>query len=329
MRRKTAVLLFSILIGGLCFFGGGKQVYAKEVLPDGGNNAAENSAVNMSAYTAYLTIKEDTQVYAGPGEDYAPLGILYEGQPAISVARTRDGWLYIYYIGMPAYIPENTTTEYEIPEPVPQQNIEIEGDIKINALGDSFTYGDKLKDRSRTFPNVVSGKCCASVLNEYGLNGSCVAGMNPGKLLDRYPEMDRDANLILVLGGTNDYNGAGKSGTPLGTFGDMTGATFYGGLNLMMCGLKQMYPDSEIVFMTPTRRWGYTRNNKNSYNLAQYAAAIQEMAAFWGIRVIDLYNEPGLDFGGNQSSYLVDGLHPNTIGHALIGNRVYQRLFEN
>lgn len=329
MRRKTAVLLFSILIGAWCFFGGEKQVYAKEVLPDGGNNAVENNAADMSAYTAYLTMKEDTQVYSGPGKNYTPLGILYEGQPAISVARTKDGWLYIYYIGIPAYIPENTTTEYEIPELVPGQNIEIQGEIKINALGDSFTYGDKLKDRSRTFPNVVSGKCCASVLNEYGLNGSCVAGMNPGKLLDRYPEMDRDANLILVLGGTNDYNGAGKIGTPLGAFGDMTGATFYGGLNLMMCGLKQMYPDSEIVFMTPTRRWGYTRNNKNGYNLAQYAAAIQEMAAFWGIRVIDLYNEPGLDFGGKQSSYLVDGLHPNTIGHALIGNRVYQRLFEN
>lgn len=329
MRRKTAVLLFSILIGAWCFFGGEKQAYAKEVLPENGNNAAENNAADMSAYTAYLTIKEDTQVYSGPGKNYIPLGILYEGQPAISVARTKDGWLYIYYIGIPAYIPESATTEYEIPEPVPMQNIEIQGDIKINALGDSFTYGDKLKDRRRTFPNVVSGKCCASVLNEYGLNGSCVAGMNPGKLLDRYPEMDRDANLILVLGGTNDYNGAGKSGTPLGAFGDMTGATFYGGLNLMMCGLKQMYPDSEIVFMTPTRRWGYTRNNKNGYNLAQYAAAIQEMAAFWGIRVIDLYNEPGLDFGGKQSSYLVDGLHPNTVGHALIGNRVYQRLFEN
>ena len=40
--------------------------------------------------------------------------------------------------------------------------------------------------------------------------------MNPGKLLDRYPEMERDANLILVFGGTNDYAGAGKAVTPLG-----------------------------------------------------------------------------------------------------------------
>lgn len=329
MRRKTAVLLLSIMIGICSFFVGEKQVSAKEALPDGGNNAVENSAVDMSAYTAYLTMKEDTQVYSGPGKNYAPLGVLKEGQPAISVARTKDGWLYIYYIGIPAYIPENVTTEYKIPEPIAQKNIEIQGDIKINALGDSFTYGDKLKDKSMTFPNVVSRKCRAAVLNEYGLNGSCVAGMNPAKLLDRYPEMDRDANLILVLGGTNDYNGAGKIGTPLGALGDMTGATFYGGLNLLMCGLKQMYPESEIVFMTPTRRWGYTRNNQNGYNLAQYAAAIQEMAAFWGIRVIDLYNEPGLDFGGNQACYLVDGLHPNTTGHALIGTRVYQRLFEN
>ncbi len=329
MKQKMAVLLggITVLIG--CFFGAGKQVYAKEALPGGGESAAGDTAVNMTAYTAYLTIKEDTQVYAGPGEGYTPVGILCEGQPAISVARTKDGWLQIYYIGIPAYIHENVTAEYKTPEPVLWQNVEIQGDIKINALGDSFTYGDKLKNRNWAYPNIVSEKCGAAVLNGYGLNGSCVAGMNPGKLLDRYPEMGRDANLILVFGGTNDYAGAGKSGTPLGAFGDMTGATFYGGLNLMMCGLKQMYPDGEIVFMTPVRRWGYTRNNKNGYNLAQYAAAIQEMAAFWGIRVIDLYNEPGLDFAGKQASCLVDGLHPNRTGHALIGESVYRRLFEN
>ena len=45
--------------------------------------------------------------------------------------------------------------------------------------------------------------------------------------------------------------------------------------------------------------------------------------------LIDLYNEPGLDFAGKQASCLVDGLHPNRTGHALIGESVYRRLFEN
>ncbi len=33
----------------------------------------------------------------------------------------------------------------------------------------------------------------------------------------------------------------------MGALGDLTPDTFYGSLNLMMCGLKQMYPDGEIV----------------------------------------------------------------------------------
>jgi lysophospholipase L1-like esterase len=329
MKCKTAVLLGAILIGLWCFPGSGKQVYAEETLPGGAAGMTESNTANMFAFPAYLTIKEDTQVYAVPGAVSTALGVLHAGQPAIAVDRTENGWLYIYYIGMPAYIPESTVEGYKIPEQVPWQNMELQENMKINVLGDSFTYGDKLSDTTWAFPNVISAKCGAAVLNKYGLNGSCVAGMNPGKLLDRYPGMERDADLILVLGGTNDYGGAAREGTELGLPGDLTGGTFYGGLNLMMCGLKQMYPDKEIVFMTPTRRWGYTRKNKNGYTLGQYAEAIRERAAFWGIRVIDLYNEPGLDFAGAQAGYLVDGLHPNRTGHALLGDCVYRRLFEN
>jgi lysophospholipase L1-like esterase len=71
------------------------------------------------------------------------------------------------------------------------------------------------------------------------------------------------------------------------------------------------------------------RRNQNGYYLNQYAFAIQDMAAFWGVRVIDLLNEPELDFSSKQSVYLVDGLHPNPTGHALLGACVYRRLFEN
>ena len=66
-----------------------------------------------------------------------------------------------------------------------------------------------------------------------------------------------------------------KAGTPVGALGDLTPDTFYGSLNLMMCGLKQMYPDGEIVLMTPLRRVGYMRRNQNGYYLNQYVFAIR------------------------------------------------------
>ena len=158
MKRKTSILLGGILLGISCLFGAGKQAYAEETLPGDGAGETAEDVVNMPAYVAYLTITKDTQVYIGPGKLCPPLGVLYAGQPAIATARTEDGWLQIYYIGMQAYIPEETVTGYVIPEPVPRRNVEIREDMKINALGDSLTYGDKLKDRSRTYAHVVSEK---------------------------------------------------------------------------------------------------------------------------------------------------------------------------
>ncbi len=308
-----------IVLGLVCFLGTGSRAAAQET----------PGAVNVTPYTAYLSMTGDTDVYIMPGTSWAVIGRLRQGQPAIATGKTDNGWIQIYYIGMTGYVPGDSTGAYTIPEPTIWGNIAIEGDIKINALGDSITYGDKLKNREQAYPYVFSNMAGAVKLNNYGWNGSSMAGPHPDRFIDRYPTMDPDANLILVLGGTNDYGEFNKAGTPVGAMGDLTPDTFYGSLNLLMCGLQQMYPDGEIVFMTPLRRVGYMRRNQNGYYLNQYAFAIQDMASFWGIRVIDLFNEPELDFSSRQATYLVDGLHPNATGHALLGACVYRRLFEN
>lgn len=333
MKQKTALVLGGILLGMCAFLGNGREVSAEETVSveavEAAGTGVQNSSSSVTPYTAYLSVKADTQVHILPGTAWDVIGTLREGQPAIATGKTDNGWTQIYYIGMTGYIPGDAAEGYAVPQPTTWKEISIEGDIKINALGDSITYGDKLTDTGLSFPNVVSAKSGAVTLNNYGWNGSCVAGPHPDRLIDRYPAMERDANLILVLGGTNDYGGYHEQGTPIGRLGDVTPDTFYGSLNLMMCGLKQMYPDGEIVFMTPLRRVGYMRKNENGYYLNQYAFAIQDMAAFWGIRVIDLFNEPELDFSSKQAAYLVDGLHPNETGHALIGACVYHKLFEN
>lgn len=77
--------------------------------------------------------------------------------------------------------------------------------IRINVLGDSISYGDRLKDRSKAYPYILSGKAGADCLNNYSICGICITGSVPYSFLDRYPEMDRNADLVLVFGGTNDY----------------------------------------------------------------------------------------------------------------------------
>lgn len=319
------------------FLGSGRCALAEEGVPVETEAAAaasasgiQDSSSPVTPYAAYVSMKEDTQVHLLPALPQQTIGALKAGQPAIATGKTDNGWLQIYYMGMIGYVQEDRTEAYAVPQPEAWEALPVQtasGALTINALGDSITYGDKLADTSSSFPNIVSAKAGAAALNNYGWNGSNVAGPHPDRLIDRYPAMERDADLVLVLGGTNDYGGYNEQGTALGTIGDMTPDTFYGGLNLLMCGLRQMYPDSEIVFMTPLRRVGYMRRNKSGYCLNEYAAAVREMAEFWGIRVIDLFNEPELDFSSRQASYLVDGLHPNETGQALVGACVYRRLF--
>ena len=62
--------------------------------------------------------------------------------------------------------------------------------------------------------------------------------------------------------------------------GDVRGETFYGSLNLMMCGLRQMYPEGRIVFMTPLRRNGDRNRNAKGYALSRYVSAIQNRGNF-------------------------------------------------
>ena len=224
MKKKAVTLLAGMALCLLCFLGSGREAAAQE----------EQAAIAITPYTAYLSMKADTEVHMMPGTAWIVLGSLREGQPAIATGKTDNGWLQIYYVGMTGYIPGDAVEEYTVPPPTVWREITIEGEIKINALGDSITYGDKLSDRGQAFPGVVAAKAGAVTLNNYGWNGSSIGGPHPDRLIDRYPAMEPDANLILVLGGTNDYAQFNKMGTPVGAMGDLTPDTFYGALNLLM-----------------------------------------------------------------------------------------------
>lgn len=325
MKKNMAVLLMGAVMSIACLLAGAETVQAEEAAPNAAAVAAPS--VNVTPETAYITMKRDADVHVMPGTSWDILGKLKTGQPAIVLGNTDNGWKQIYYIGQIGYIPGDASQPYEVPQPPSWQDFSLTGDIKINVLGDSIAYGDKLQDISWAFPNMLGNACGAAKVNNYGWCGSAIAGIHPDKFIDRYTAMDRDANLILVFGGTNDYGGYRAKGSSIGKIGDISPECFYGSLNLMMCGLKQMYPNGEIVFLTPLKRVGYLRRNQNGYCLNQYVTGINEMANFYGIRVLDLFNEPELDFASKKNLYLVDGLHPNEMGQALISKYLYRKLF--
>lgn len=321
MKKSLAVLLMSVIVGTGAFLESVQPVQASETA-QGGNE--------VTPYSAYLSTKKDNQVHILPGTSHPSLGVLKEGSPAIALGKTGNGWIQIYYMGMIGYVPGDAVENYHMPEPTRWDVIDFEGEpVRINALGDSITFGDTLSSQDKAYPAVLGEKAGASAVNNYGWNGSNMAGNHPDRLVDRYPLMERDANLILVMGGTNDYGGYFTEGTPLGQMGDMTPDTFYGGVNLLMCGLKQMYPEGNLVFITPLKRRRYMRRNQYGYAMADYVAAIEQMGNFYGIRVLNAFEEPELDFSSKQAIYLSDGLHPNAKGQALLAGYLYRKLISS
>ena len=273
----------------------------------------------------YVQAMESATVYSFTDDTSPTLGILESGQPAIIINSLENNWYEIYYEGQTGYIHgADVTAFYGASGNIKNVNLE---DYKqqsqvVDALGDSIVYGDKLKHQEASFVNLLGRKINGATVNNYGWRGSALSGNNADRLLDRYLAMDKTADIIFVMGGTNDYG----YGVELGTMGDKTDQTFYGGLNLLMCGLSQAFPESTLVFFTPLKRKGGDKPNSCGYLLSDYAKAVEDVGAFYGIQVVDLYDAAELDYTGRIKRYMPDGLHPNTRGHITMANYIYNIL---
>ncbi len=202
--------------------------------------------------------------------------------------------------------------------------MKLEG-IKANFLGDSITNGYGVEDKKDVYWNVLKRECGLAEARGYGINGTRIAiqhfPTSPSidqYFLSRVPDMDEDADLVVVFGGTNDF---GHGDAPLGTMSDRTAYTFYGACHKLIRELIHRYPNAEIVFMTPLHREIEVNGEKN---LADFVKAIREVTEYYGVPVVDLYATSGIQpqIEENKNCYCPDGLHPNEAGHL----KIYRRL---
>ena len=159
---------------------------------------------------------------------------------------------------------------------------------KVNFLGDSITEGTGTSCDEMKFSEILRREADLAEARNYGIGGTRIAEQRivEGEWVDtrdycrRYKTMDPDADIIIVFGGTNDYgHGNADFGTPMAK----TPETFCGALNYLMKGLIEMYPTSEIVFLTPIQREGGEYPNSRGYTLKMYVDAIKEAAVIWSI----------------------------------------------
>lgn len=204
---------------------------------------------------------------------------------------------------------------------------------KINFLGDSITEGCGVENQDNRFDNRIAAQYGALVRN-YGIGGTRIARQTTPSsdalwdkdFLSRVPEMDPDADIVVVFGGTNDY---GHGDAPLGAPDSRDVFTFCGALNLLCEALMEKYPAAAIVVCTPLHRLfeASVRNDfgvRNQTDLAGYCELIRQRAAYYSLPVLDLYSQSGLQpaIETLHQLYMPDGLHPNDVGHERLAQKM-------
>ena len=212
--------------------------------------------------------------------------------------------------------------------------MKLEG-LSINFLGDSITEGHGTDGEAFTYWRILEREASLKTARGYGIGGTRYAKQHtptdPRWDLDfcrRSLEMDPDADVIVIFGGTNDF---GHGDAPLGTMEDRTPDTFYGACHTLYSGIIDRYPESTIVVMTPLHRCnednprGDGHKTKNLATLSEYVAIIKEVAAYYALPLLDLFSISGIQpkVESNRIRYCPDGLHPNNEGQKLIASRLH------
>lgn len=204
---------------------------------------------------------------------------------------------------------------------------------KVLFLGDSITEGAGASSYDKSYVPVFAELSGAEAKN-YGIGGTRIArqinidGENfwDRDFVMRADEMDDDADIVIVFGGTNDY---GHGDAPMGNFESRDVKTFYGAMHCLCLKLLNKYPNADILFMTPLHR-----ENEDAFvsdagisklSLSKYVSAIKEVADYYALPVLDLYSVSGIQPKVDviKELYMPDGLHPSDKGARRIAERLY------
>ena len=210
--------------------------------------------------------------------------------------------------------------------------------LKINFLGDSITQGVGASSPENVYHAVLKREAELAEARNYGISGTRIAVQTPtpekewndivdkNSFCERFHEMDDDADVVVVFGGTNDY---GHGSASIGCFSDCTPNTFYGACHYLFSGLIKKYIGKTIVIMTPLHRCNETVGarlplNAPYYNLKGYVDIIREVAEYYSLPVLDLFKESGMqpEIPEIRKKYLPDGLHPSDDGNKVIADKL-------
>lgn len=193
---------------------------------------------------------------------------------------------------------------------------------KWACLGDSITQGYSLANPVFYRYSTVVQALCGVIAFNYGYAGSRITAQGEAgddtydkSMVIRYESMADGMDYITVMGGINDAN----NNLPIGEVGDTSIYTFCGAIDTMINGLLAKYPGKGIGFITPLHY-----DDDGDARILPYVEAMKNVCNRYAIPVLDLYNDGQLSTVTSALStmYYVDGLHPNNLGHSVLGRKI-------
>lgn len=197
---------------------------------------------------------------------------------------------------------------------------------KINFLGDSITEGCGAASPAFGFVEVMKREFALAEARNYGIGGTRIARQQipstetryDGDFCGRFAQMDPDADIIVVFGGTNDH---GHGDAPFGCSSDRTPDTFCGACHVLFSGLQNTFPEAKIVVVTPLHREDEGPKNGSGPLLKDYVEVIRTTAAQYKLPVLDLFETSAINTD-TLPALTTDGLHPNDEGHAILAQEI-------
>lgn len=205
--------------------------------------------------------------------------------------------------------------------------------MRIIFLGDSITAGAGAGTVENMYTAQIEKLTGAEVLN-YGVGGTRIARQTKPSadpsfdkdFLQRAQTMEKEADLVFVFGGTNDY---GHGDAPIGAITDETPYTFCGALNLLIDYLSGVYGVEKVWFILPVHR----KNEDDPHgefgckkiaagSLSDYINAEISVLDNRGVEYLDLRDVIPAD---KLDELTADGVHPDATGHKLLAEAIISR----
>jgi len=188
------------------------------------------------------------------------------------------------------------------------------------AMGDSITAAGTYQPFVASALGLIETNC--------GVPSSRVSGSGADAFWQdaRVSTIPIGAKLVTILGGTNDWGASAV----LGLIDSVNTNEFYGAFNVLINKLLARNPLYRIMIMTTpqgnTTTTGWTGNtNLVALKSTDYSEACRLLAKRRGLPVIDIQANCGWS-EANSGTFLIDGIHPNAIGHKRIAEEIIGEL---